>query len=152
VSANLILCHNWGSLLIDGNADNVAAARAFFSAHRETWWQPPKILQSWVTRGNINQTLRSQGFSGSIDLLILDMDGVEFHIWESLTEVNPRVLVVEINDLWTAEVCVAIRYKDPWGPGSRVAVGEVTGWWAAIATDSTVTLSETTSLLTCFRK
>lgn len=112
MSANLILNHQWDALQVDGNPDNVNAARAFFAGRSETFWQPPQVIRSWVTRDNVNELFTRTGFDGEIDLLALDMDGVEFHVWESLTATNPRVLVTEINDLWPAETCVTVRYRD----------------------------------------
>jgi hypothetical protein len=43
-----------------------------------------------VTRQNVNQLLASNGFSGEIDLLSLDMEGVDHWISDAIQAVTPR--------------------------------------------------------------
>lgn len=90
-SANLILNHGWTGLLLDASSDNVDTARRFFSD------KPVVLDKAWITRENVNQTLGTYGYQGEIDLLSIDVDGVDFWIWEALHCVNPRVVVMEFN-------------------------------------------------------
>ena len=50
-----------------------------------------------VSPANINDILREHGFTGEIDLLSLDIDSYDYWVFESLTVVSPRVLIVEYN-------------------------------------------------------
>jgi len=96
MSANLILNHGWYSLLVDGNPDLVKAGVEFFAQHPSTMFAGPKFLNCWVKRETVNEMLRDAGFSGEVDLLSLDMDGVDYWIWDALTEISPRVVVAEV--------------------------------------------------------
>jgi hypothetical protein len=109
-TANLIINHAWDGLLVDGNATNVQVARAFFARYPDTFWRQPTILETWVDAETINDRISENGFSGEIDLLSLDMDGVDFWIWKAITCVNPRVVVLEFNDCIPADVSVAVPY------------------------------------------
>ena len=60
-------------------------------------------------------------FSGEIDLLSLDLDGVDFWIWKAITCINPRVVVVEFNCLVPADVSVAIPYDRSFCVGDHEA-------------------------------
>jgi hypothetical protein len=109
-SANLIINHAWDGLLVDGNPENLRHARAFYSRYPDTFWRPPTIVQAWVETDTINDRISENGFAGEIDLLSLDMDGVDFWIWKAITCINPRVVVVEFNCCIPADVSVAIPY------------------------------------------
>jgi hypothetical protein len=122
-SANLIINHGWTGFLVDGNEDNVRRGREFYSRCRDTRIWPPVFVHAWVTRDSINQLLRDHGFVGEIDLLSLDLDGVDYWIWEAIDCVTPRVVVVEYQDIWGPEATVTVPYRDdfraefgPYGP------------------------------------
>ena len=54
----------------------------------------------------------STGFEGEIDLLSLDIDGIDYWIWEALEVIRPRVVVAEIQCIWGADRAVTVPY-DP---------------------------------------
>lgn len=55
------------------------------------------VVQEFITKDNINQIFERNGQSGEIDLLSIDIDGNDYHIWREITAVNPRVVVIEYN-------------------------------------------------------
>jgi len=93
--ANLLVHHGFDGLLIDGSRANVEACREFYGAHPETEAFPPVTVPAFVTAENINGVLTENGFTGPIDLLAIDIDGVDYWIWKALEVVQPRVVVVE---------------------------------------------------------
>lgn len=113
-SANLIIHHGWHSLLVDGSEANVRKGRKFFREHPDTQLRVPKFVRRWVDRESVNAILSEQGFTGEIDLLCLDLDGVDYWIWEALTVASPRVVVVEVN---TTQVGVSVTV--PYSPGFK---------------------------------
>lgn len=111
-TANLILNHRWIGILFDGNQDNTRKAQQFYSSQPDSRYWPPTIVQHWITRHNINSLIDTHGFQGEIDLLSLDVDGVDYWIWKDLTVVSPRVVVLEFNHLWGPEKSVTVPYSD----------------------------------------
>jgi len=97
-TANLIINYGWQALLFDGDERNVEIGREFYARHRDTFLAPPKFVHAWIVKENINELLAVNGYTGEIDLLSLDLDGVDYWIWEQLTCINPRVVVVEYNE------------------------------------------------------
>ena len=114
--ASLVLFHGWEALLLDGSDKMSSQSSAFFA-------QPGMAalagmgkahsLQAFITRdgtgkyAGVNGLVSGKngpagfgGFKGEIDLYSLDMDGMDWWIWEKLTVVTPRVVVVEIQELW----------------------------------------------------
>jgi hypothetical protein len=94
-SANLIINHGWSGLLVDGNAELIKQGQRFYHKNRHTKLFPPTLVHSWITRDNVNEMIERTEFAGEIDLLSLDMDGVDYWIWKALEVVEPRVVVVE---------------------------------------------------------
>jgi len=111
-TANLIINHNWIGLLVDGNETLVSRAKNFYSKHPNTKYWPPRIINIWVTKTNVNQLIIDNGFEGQIDLLSLDIDGVDYWIWKEINCILPRVVVVEFNHLWGNEKAVTVPYSD----------------------------------------
>ncbi|PWK57354.1 hypothetical protein C8K44_1531 [Aminobacter sp. AP02] len=65
----------------------------------------------WISAENINDLVISNGFSGPIDLLSLDLDGNDYWIWQALNCIQPRVVVVEFNTSCGPEKSVSMSYK-----------------------------------------
>lgn len=110
-TANLILNHRWHALLVDGNPKNIKKAKDFYGSRSETQHWPPAVRQAWLTAENVNDFVSSEGFSGDIDLLSLDVDGMDYWIWKALTVVRPRVVVLEFNHLLGPDIACTVPYK-----------------------------------------
>ncbi|RZK39378.1 MAG: hypothetical protein EOO90_19020 [Pedobacter sp.] len=111
-AANLIINHGWHGLLFDGDKENVKKGNDFYKTHPDTFTLPPKIIHAWITKDNINKLLKENNASGEIDLLSLDMDGVDYWIWKSITMINPRVVVAEVQCIFGKEYSVTVPYAD----------------------------------------
>ena len=96
-AANLIVNHDWHGWLFDGNAAKIQTGRAFYARHLNTLPHPPKLIHAWIDTENVNALLTEQRLTGEIDLLSLDMDGVDYWICNALTSLTPRVIVLEYN-------------------------------------------------------
>jgi hypothetical protein len=110
-TANLIVNHGWKGLLIDGNAEQLARGKEFYARCRDTYISPPTLVSSWMTAENINKVVTDNGFAGEIDLLSLDIDGIDYWVWQALDCVTPKVVVLEFNALGGAEKSLTIPYR-----------------------------------------
>lgn len=112
-TANLVINHNFQGLLVDGDEKNVQAASTFYKNHPDTFaFFAPACVQAWITRESINDLLRTHHFTGEIDLLSLDIDGNDYHVWEALDAVSPRIVILEYDNAFGPEDSRAMRY-DP---------------------------------------
>lgn len=109
-SANLIINHGWTGLLVDGDEQNVTRGKTFYARHPDTFVFPPTFLHAWVDTSNVNTLMTSHGFAGEIDLLSIDLDGVDYWIWKAIACINPRVVVVEYQDIWGPDKAVTVPY------------------------------------------
>jgi hypothetical protein len=110
-TANLIFNWGFGGLLVDGDPTHVGAANRLFREHPDTWLSPPKVVHAWITRENVNELIESQGLNGEIDLLSIDLDGVDWWICREIRCVRPRAIVVEIQDIWGTVEAVTVPYS-----------------------------------------
>ena len=110
-TTNLICNWGWTGVLIEGNENAVKQAKQFFESHEDTWIYPPKVINAWVTAENINDLIQENGISGEIDLFCLDLDGVDYWIWKSLSVIQPRVVVVEYMNIWDSDQSVTVPYR-----------------------------------------
>jgi len=120
--ANLIINHGWSGLLFDGNKEAIEKGNTFYAQRTNAWRLhrlPPVLVHAWITTENVNDLIRQNGMSGEIDLLSLDMDGVDYWIWKAITCITPRVVVLEYNNRWNSELSVTVPdQKDFVGRGA----------------------------------
>ena len=112
-TTNLLL--NWGfnGLLICGDEKERLFSENYFKSNRNTWLLPPRIVNSWVTMENIKDTLLQNHVPNIIDFFSLDMDGVDYYILQEVLKiVQPRVIVVESQNVWKTERSVTVRYSN----------------------------------------
>lgn len=110
-TANLIINHGWKGLLFDGDAKLIEEGQSFYNKHPNAFTLPPKFVQAWVTKENVNELIESNGVKGDIDLLSLDLDGVDYWIWNEITCIQPRVVVAEIQCIWGNDRSVTVPYS-----------------------------------------
>lgn len=108
-TANLIINHGWTGLLIDGDLEQVRRGQRYY---RMSPCYPPRLVHAWVTRENVNRIIKENGFEGEIDLLVLDMDGVDYWIWDAIEVVAPRVVVAEYQDIIGPERAITVPYAE----------------------------------------
>ena len=111
-AANLIINRGWRGLLVDGDKIQIDRCRNFYLGGSNTSWYPPHIVEAWVTTDNVNELIQEHGFAGEIDLLSLDLDGIDYWIWKAIGCIQPRVIVAEYNWTWGPEASMTVPY-DP---------------------------------------
>lgn len=122
-TANLLVHHGWQGFLFEGNPERVALARQFYKSHASTHAWPPCIAQEWITPEGVNSLFEKHGVPQEVDLFSLDLDSLDYWVWERIDRISPRVFICETNNLWPAERAVTIpnntdfrpNYNGPYG-------------------------------------
>lgn len=94
----------WNGLMIDGNEARMAQVGRRFPT--------VTAVGAWVTRENINELIAKHGFGGEVDLFSLDLDGVDYWIWEAVTACSPGIVILEYNSMFGPDRAVTVPY-DP---------------------------------------
>jgi hypothetical protein len=102
----MLVNEGWSGLVLDGSTENIAAIR------RDPiyWRHNLKAVQAFITRENINDLLSNNGLTGEIGLLSVDIDGVDYWVWEAINTISPAIVVAEYNALFGSERAVTVPY------------------------------------------
>jgi ADP-heptose:LPS heptosyltransferase len=103
----LLQNRNWAGLIMDGSEANMMSLR-----NSDLYWRHDlTALPAFITRENINQLIRSQGFEGDIGLLSIDIDGNDYWVWEAMDCVNPAIVIAEVNPILGDMFPIAVPYR-----------------------------------------
>lgn len=104
-----LLFEDWKGLWIDASTRSIQAIRKHFSKIIEEGQL--KVVESFITRENINDLISANINVDSIDLLSIDIDGNDYHILEAITCIEPRVIVVEYNAKFIPPIQYCMDYN-----------------------------------------
>jgi hypothetical protein len=108
VTRFLLMNDNWTGLVFDGDPENIA----YLKRTHHYWGNDLKAGAEFVTRENINDLLTRYGMTGDIGLLVVDIDGNDYWVWEAIDAVNPAIVCCEYNWRFGPEASVTVPY-DP---------------------------------------
>jgi hypothetical protein len=104
-------------LLVDGDEELIEIARNFLAGHRA------RIEHAWIARDTVNDLIASHGFDRDLDYLGIDLDGVDFWIWEALA-VQPRAVIMEYNAFFGPDDAVTVPYTPDFSRKARNESGQ----------------------------
>ena len=110
-TANLIINHGWWGHLFDGDERNVRLGVDFYRRQRDCFLYPPRFTQAWITAENVDDLIVASGLRGEIDLLSLDIDGMDYWVWKAISVVEPRVVVCEVNNAVPPTQALTVPYN-----------------------------------------
>ena len=102
-----VLAREWGwtGLMVDGaGPTRMEQVRRRFPG--------VTAINAWVTRDNINSLITGNGVGGEVDLFSLDLDGIDYWIWEAMTACSPRVVILEYNSMFGPDRAVTVPYDE----------------------------------------
>lgn len=94
--ANLAFHHGWNGIFIDGNKTILERGKYIYSKYFGNKKKQFSFVHAIVTVNNINEILSNFSLSKETDLLSIDLDGNDYFIWDKITVINPRVVIVEV--------------------------------------------------------
>lgn len=105
----LLMNNNWTGLAIDGGKKYVDYIR-----HDETVYRSHNLtaVQEFITAENINEIFERNGFVGDIGLMSIDVDGIDYWLWNAVQVVQPRIVICEYNSIFGPEEAITVPY-DP---------------------------------------
>jgi len=104
-----LLLQGWSGLWIEGRKQAYEQVlRRFAPAIRQGKLE---VLNKYITIENINQIIKDYGKS-EIDILSIDVDGNDWHIWNAVNIVNPRLVIIEYQGKFPPEIDWVMAYNE----------------------------------------
>ncbi|MCK4951730.1 MAG: hypothetical protein KAS48_07915, partial [Gammaproteobacteria bacterium] len=82
----------WSALLIEADPRFYSKLHDLYKDNRKV-----ETIKSFVTTENINDLFRNAGVPQDLDILSIDIDSIDYYVWEALTEFCPKIVVIEYN-------------------------------------------------------
>jgi hypothetical protein len=92
---HLISSHNWSSVMIEANTDRFKELKDNHGANSNVF-----LINKFVEfegDNTLDLILQETPIPQSFDLLSIDIDGNDYHIWDSLNVYSPKVVIIEFN-------------------------------------------------------
>ncbi len=105
-----LLFDNWRGLWIETCETAFSQIQNHFQKMSESGVL--KIVNAYITRDNIDNLISSTISENEIDLLSIDVDGNDYHIYNAIHSVNPRVVVIEYNAKFAPPISFCMDYSE----------------------------------------
>ncbi|MBT8041811.1 MAG: hypothetical protein HKP10_00200 [Kiritimatiellales bacterium] len=109
-----LLFQDWNGLWIDGSPKNIRKIREGLPTTIDSGQLA--VVESFITKDNINDLISPHIQEKEIDLLSVDIDGNDYFVWDAITCIEPRVLIMEYNARFVPPIryCMAYDPKHMW--------------------------------------
>lgn len=98
---------NWDALYIEGDTEKYKDLLKTCEEH-----QTIKPVNAYVYPHNLDNIILDNGFPRDIDILSIDVDSIDYEIWKGLTEVRPKLVIIEPDNsvpLWNKNSIYPVR-------------------------------------------
>lgn len=96
--------------LIDGSPKNIEKIKT----SSDYYFNKITAISSWITAENINSlvsSLMKKMDINELDILSIDIDGNDYYIAEKLLKIHPKVLIIEVNDIYGPDKKMTTPYN-----------------------------------------
>lgn len=105
-----LLFDGWRGLWIEASEESVRRIRQGLPRTLESG--ALRVVRSFVTRENIDRLIGSEITEPEIDLLSIDIDGNDFHVFDAIRCTRPRVIVMEYNAKFPPPIRYCMEYDE----------------------------------------
>lgn len=130
----------WSAILIEGDRERSVALSA--ATARFPLVKVINAFVGWDGPTSLDALLDSAGQSGPVDLMSIDIDGDDYHVFEALERYLPRVLLIEFNPTCPHDMELVQAKGGCFGssPLSLLRLAERKGYALAACTDTNLIL------------
>lgn len=86
---------NYSAVLIEGSADRAEALKTKYANSSRIF--PVNAFVGYSADDNLDSILAKTPLPRNFDLLSIDIDGNDYHVWQASTAYTPKVVVIEFN-------------------------------------------------------
>jgi hypothetical protein len=103
----LLVKDKWAGLVLDGSRENID----YINGDLISLFYDLRARQAFVTAENINGLLKEAGFVGKIGFLSIDIDGMDYWVWQAMTAIDPAIVVIEYNATFGPDRAITVPYR-----------------------------------------
>jgi hypothetical protein len=92
---NLIANNAWSGVLIEGNANKIEDLKNTYKGNSKVF--PLNKYVHFAGKDILDNILTETPIPQNFDLLSVDIDGNDYHIWKAVTKYRPKVVLIEYN-------------------------------------------------------
>ncbi len=92
---NLIDNHDYSAVLIEGNKKRFQDLLKTFGPEKNVI--PINAFVGFEENDNLDKILETTPIPVDFDLLSIDIDGNDYHVWDAVTKYKPKIVVIEFN-------------------------------------------------------
>jgi hypothetical protein len=127
---NLIINHGYSGLYIEGDPQKASACIDNYAGNEKVRCIDGYV--GFIEQKKLDDYLFENHVPSDFDLLSIDIDGYDYHVWDSLKDFHPRVVIIEYNITIPNEVFFINPYSESLLQGSSasalVALGHKKGY------------------------
>jgi len=97
-NSTYLLFKGWKGLWMDGSEKNIASIHR--SCSKAIQRGDLKAIQAFITAENIETLFDKASVPSEPDLLVIDIDRNDYHVWKAIQKYRPRVVIVEYNAIF----------------------------------------------------
>lgn len=94
-NSRALLTTGWSGVLIEGDPTKAAALSRLYETRPDVVTLPSMV--GWAGDQQLDRILSETQLPNDFDLLSIDIDGNDYHVWASLVQYRPRLVVIEFN-------------------------------------------------------
>ncbi len=103
----LLMKDDWKGFVIDGSLRNMVRLKNSYF-----YWRHHLVArQAFITRENINALLEESGFDKDLGIMSIDLDGIDYFVFEVIETYRPRILVIEFNSVFGLDRKISVPYR-----------------------------------------
>jgi hypothetical protein len=104
-----LLLSDWNGFWIEGSSNAVNNIKDNFKSVINS--QRLKVVEAFITKDNINEIISNNISDKEIDLLSVDIDGNDIHVFNEISVINPRVVIMEYNAKFPPPIMFTVEYN-----------------------------------------
>lgn len=107
LTRHLLVHHGWSGVMMEGSESHfrnlVANTAKYPQVH---------VSHQFITRDNVPGLFKAHGVPNEFDLLVIDIDGNDYWVWQALDAYKPRLVVIEYNASYPPPQKMVIPYME----------------------------------------
>lgn len=110
---NLVKNHGYSAVLIEGDGERFKTLQAHCREYPQCL--PVRAMVGFGVEDNLDVLLRNTPIPNEFDLLSIDIDGNDYHVWDACRTYRPKVVIIEFNPT----IPTAVDFVQPRDPATN---------------------------------